>query len=302
MKNNKGFIAISLIYSFFLVFLMVLLAILTNYTQERILLNDVKKETQEYLNTIKDFEKKLANIAKVGDYVSLTPTSTSFTVAKNLTGYTSNQTLNPSELNLWRVIKINEDETIEMVSAYVSSVSISFSGQTGYLNLVEGLNGIAAQYGNSKFTMATRYMGYNGQTASITNKTAFITTAPWTSNTTNNSNESIGGGDILYESEANLVQLSLGEIEAYRVNEPTTGADYWIASRYYAYTNANSFSWNGRIVNTSGELINKSLYSYNNRWSSETISAAIRPMVTLKPGITVVSGAGTNDSPYELSI
>lgn len=54
-KNNKGFIAISLIYSFFLVFLITLLAILSDYAKNRILLNDVKKETQEYLNNLAEF-------------------------------------------------------------------------------------------------------------------------------------------------------------------------------------------------------------------------------------------------------
>lgn len=53
--NNKGFIAISLIYSFFLVFLITLLAIVSDYAQNRILLNDVKKETQEYLNGLASF-------------------------------------------------------------------------------------------------------------------------------------------------------------------------------------------------------------------------------------------------------
>lgn len=55
MKNNKGFIAISLIYSFFLVFLMTLLAIVANYTHNRILLNDVKKTTQKKLNDLSEF-------------------------------------------------------------------------------------------------------------------------------------------------------------------------------------------------------------------------------------------------------
>ncbi len=40
--NNKGFIAISLIYSFFLVFLITLLAVVSDYAHNRVLLNDVK--------------------------------------------------------------------------------------------------------------------------------------------------------------------------------------------------------------------------------------------------------------------
>ena len=55
-KNNKGFIAISLIYSFFLVFLVTLLMILANYAHNRVLLSSVKKETQNYLNGLAEFK------------------------------------------------------------------------------------------------------------------------------------------------------------------------------------------------------------------------------------------------------
>lgn len=53
--NNKGFIAISLIYSFFLVFLIALLAVVSDYAHNRVLLNNVKQETQEYLNGLAAF-------------------------------------------------------------------------------------------------------------------------------------------------------------------------------------------------------------------------------------------------------
>ena len=55
MKDNKGFIAISLIYSFFLVFLMVLLGIVADYTHNRLLLNNIKKSTQSELNERSEF-------------------------------------------------------------------------------------------------------------------------------------------------------------------------------------------------------------------------------------------------------
>ncbi len=55
MKNNKGFIAISLIYSFFLVFLVTLLMIMNSYVHNRVLLNSVKKDTQQYLESLKGF-------------------------------------------------------------------------------------------------------------------------------------------------------------------------------------------------------------------------------------------------------
>ena len=65
----------------------------------------------------------LCVFAKPGDYVKMTPTSTSYTVTTAMTGYTSNQTINPSELNLWRVININSDGTLDLISVYVSSTN-----------------------------------------------------------------------------------------------------------------------------------------------------------------------------------
>ncbi len=55
-NNNKGFIAISLIYSFFLVFLVTLLMISASYAKNRVLLNHEKQNIQEYLNDLPGFE------------------------------------------------------------------------------------------------------------------------------------------------------------------------------------------------------------------------------------------------------
>lgn len=93
----------------------------------------------------------------------MTPTSASYTISKDLTGYTSDQTINPRELKLWKVIKKNSDRTVEVVSEYVSSSKIYFKGWTGYMNLVGGLNTIAAQYTNTKYVSRTRHIGYSNQ-------------------------------------------------------------------------------------------------------------------------------------------
>lgn len=63
MKCNKnGFIATSILYSFFLVFVMTLLTIIGTYAHNRILLNSVKKTTMEELNSLS--EKNLAFLDK----------------------------------------------------------------------------------------------------------------------------------------------------------------------------------------------------------------------------------------------
>ena len=104
---------------------------------------------------------------KIGDYVNMTPTSTEYIVQSNITGYSSDQTINPSELSLWRVININDNDTIDLVSEYASSASVYLDGKIGYQNSISVLNKIASQYTNPKYTVASRHMGYSNQTEKI---------------------------------------------------------------------------------------------------------------------------------------
>ena len=110
----------------------------------------------------------LSDKVELGDYIKMTPTSTSYTPPGELTGCMNDanctqNTLNPSELNLWRVIKKNEDGTIEIVSQYSSSKIVVIRGKTGYMNFVGALNTIAAQYTNEKYVARTRHVGYSNQ-------------------------------------------------------------------------------------------------------------------------------------------
>lgn len=228
--------------------------------------------------------------AKLGDYVKMTPTSSSFTITTAMTGYGSNQSVNPSELNLWRVISINSDGTIDLVSNSTSSTYISFSGMTGYQNLVSSLNQIAAQYTNSKYTVATRHMWYSGQTGTITDTSSMVlTTAPWTTNSV----ESKGGGDTLYERDANLVRNALGTLIAQNQTY------YWLASRSYGYFSSTNWVFYGRSISLSGSEGGGDLYYYNNGFYYKTYRHAIRPIITLKSGLAP-TGSGTSSSPYVL--
>lgn len=55
MKKKKGFIATSLIYSFFLVFLILMMTILSRAVNNRILVNEVKNNTREDISEDSDF-------------------------------------------------------------------------------------------------------------------------------------------------------------------------------------------------------------------------------------------------------
>ena len=239
------------------------------------------------------------NTLALGDYVKMTPTKSSYTTDTSKTGYTSTQTINPRELNLWRVIKLNDDGTVEMISEHVSSTAIYFKGQTGYQNFVGYLNVLASQYENSTYTKSSRYFGYNGQTEYITDTSKFKKPAPWTSSTGSSTVESQGGGDTLYTTDYNLINTVLGTRVAAKPGG--SSASYWIASRYYSYSSSTRYYWRVRSVIASGVASSYYLYYYSSSsFSANSNSNSLRPIVVLKSGLKY-SGVGTEDYPMEIS-
>ena len=241
---------------------------------------------------------KKKNTIALGDYVKMTPTKSSYTTDTSKTGYTSAQTINPQELNLWRVIKLNDDGTVEMISEHVSSIAIYFKGQTAYQNFVGYLNVLASQYENSTYTKGSRYFGYNGQTEYITDTSKFTNPAPWTSSTGSGTVESQGGGDTLYTTDYNLINTVLGTRVAAKPGG--SGASYWVASRYYNYSSSTDYRWCGRSVYASGAASIYNLYSYySSNFNTGGSNHSLRPIVVLKSGLQY-EGVGTEDYPMEI--
>ena len=244
--------------------------------------------------------ENVSGMISLGDYVSLTPTKFSYSTDTTMTGYTSSQTINPKELNLWRVIRINDDGTVEMISEHISSTGIYFSGQTGYQNLVGYLNVLASQYENSTYTKGSRYFGYNGQTEYITDTSKFTNPAPWTSSTGSSTVESQGGGDTLYTTDYNLINTVLGTRIATKPGSGY-GSYYWMASRYYDYSSSARYYWRGRYVSTSDSSGSNYLYGYNSSsFNTNANYSSLRPIVVLKSGLKYY-GVGTEDYPMEIS-
>ena len=237
----------------------------------------------------------------LGDYVYMTPTKSVYMVDSSKTGYTS-QAIKLQELNLWRVISVNDDGTVDMISEYVSSEKIYFEGQKGYQNFVGYLNVLASQYENSSYTSGSRHFGYNGQTEYITDTSKFTTTAPWTCSTGESCNptEKQGGGDVLYQKDYDLVKSVLGTTIGSTVDG--SNSEYWMASRCYYYGSLNYYWYNGYYVQQDGshDGIRGILGNdYSTKLTSNYIKAAIRPIVTLKSGLKY-SGSGTKDDPVKL--
>ena len=243
----------------------------------------------------------------VGDLVQMTPSTSSYTTKKKYTG-SSTRTITPTELNLWRVIRVNSDGTVDAISEYVSSTKAGFNGRRGYQNFSGYLNKIASQYENPKYTVGSRMMGYNGQTEFISDTSAFdgsSNIAPWTSSTSGTpAEEYLGRGDSLYQADYDLVKAAYGGTansyaKANKVGT-TTVTDYWVGSRKYRYNSSTYFNFCGWYVYTDGSIVNSSLRDYViGSWQDGNNACALRPIITLRSGLTA-RGSGTSADPYVL--
>ena len=83
---------------------------------------------------------------EIGDYVAYTPgseTASSYSLTATESGYTSDQTISKDSLS-WRVLSINDDGTVDLISATPTNQGIYLQGATGYNNGVYLLNDLAA--------------------------------------------------------------------------------------------------------------------------------------------------------------
>jgi len=253
---------------------------------------------------------------QVGDYFTLVPDASTYTVLGTDTGEGIDQTITPNELTLWRVIKINDDGTYDAVSEYVSSNMVGFSGAVGYAKYVNTLQTIASQYAKSGYTVGTRMMGYDGQTLTIQDTSAFngsTDAAPSTSPTpgtsavswptTGTGAEYSNGvlGDTLYLKDYQLVDNLYDDGVSAKANENdgyyTT---YWLSSRIYFYGGETNFDFCLiHVPSMSGPL---SVYcprrKNSTEWADVSYGAAVRPIITLKHKVYKNMGQGTKGNPY----
>ncbi len=248
----------------------------------------------------------------VGDVVQMTPTLSSYTTEPKYTGYNTPETINPQELNLWRVIRVNDDGTYDAVSEYVSSTDVTFQGTTGYQSFVYYLNVLASKYENTKFTVDSRYMGYNGQTLFITDTSYFDGTdlkasTEWTSSTSGTPTEEyLGRGDSLYTTDYELVKAAYGgTANSYAIANKvgtSTATEYWLGSRYYYYNGTSlRLGFFGKYIVTNGNLGRGVLRQFKGGdWDVYNDgSYALRPIITLRSGLRG-TGSGTASDPYVL--
>ena len=218
---------------------------------------------------------------KLGEYVSYTPNLTSYTITKEDTELKSDQIIKPNELNLWRVIRKNDDGTVDLVSEYASKNQVSFDANTLYFSGIGILNKIAKAYESSTYTTGSRHMGYDG----------FVV-------------ESCGdpcSADNGYEIDVGLVEKAIGTLNSKGFN---SGIDYYLASRGGSFKNMHYTTYEARMI-ANGVVYNMGdLNSYGCGSSPcvGVVRARIRPVVVLKSTLKITGGNGTEESPWTLGI
>lgn len=214
--------------------------------------------------------KNLSESVSLGDYIKMTPTintNTDITIA----GGAKTCTLNPSLIDTWRVIRINNDGSIDAVSEYMTEYCFKNyieNGNAFYKSYVGDLNNIAALYTNDTYTQGSRHMGYNDQTEFITGNLYTInsatsvtvysgTTSTPTSDNLKSSTESKGGGDTMHMTDVDLVRNALGTLCSKKIpslnytNDEQIYQGYLISGRKYEVSTQNnkkSYKWSIRIM------------------------------------------------------
>ena len=251
---------------------------------------------------------------KVGDYVTYTPSETNVIPDAALTGYTeclndskcgtlennTQKSLNPSLNTVWRVLSVDNGK-IEIISNELSNAKVVMYGKNAYINMPKALNMISSKYINSKFAISARTVGYDGQTDVITDtsKIDSLTNPFPDSYTKDNTYETVGGGDMLYEKDYNVLK-TLNAVTT-NVVGTTTNDLYWTASRRQ-YAGANVWSLGFRLFTDTGAITFRyftNSYTDERGFVQESMGNYIRPVVTLKSNLDA-TGNGTIDNPWIL--
>ena len=248
----------------------------------------------------------ISNALQIGDYVNYLPNTQSYTIPMSETGYTKEQTIYPSELNLWRVIRKNDDGTVELVSQYVSSTILIMGREDAYestnatyaANFVSLLNKVASQYENSAYTISSRHMGYNPSIE----------------------DSYVGEEGCIfkygYYPDVELVRNAIGTIQARTVHLKFVSG-YWLASISCSncIVNNKKISLLGGFDVDDRENVTASLFT--GRFASEYNAGhpcinrddangelcfhfgnRVRPIIVLKSTLKAVDGNGTEESPW----
>lgn len=230
----------------------------------------------------------LADKVQLGDYISYEPDDKEITLTYSDTGSTQSQKISTVYDKSWRVIRKNEDGTVEIILISTGK-TLTFGSDSeegkkiAYKNYVGTLNSIAKLYEKEGYTVGSRNAGYDSHKAY-----KYLT------------DEDIDNGigiDDGYKTDETLIREALGNLEA-------VGKQYyWLASRasadyryvhYVGHHSSANDPYGVESVWLNGSYISQDKNGYN--------YAQPKPIVILKTTLKITGGDGTRYSPYTLGV
>ena len=262
--------------------------------------NQIMKGGKEYVVTENGTPiSGLSLNAKLGDYVKMKPKLESYTLDETFISKT--YTIDLTKQNIWRVIKKNGDGTLDLVLDKPTATLFIENSDKAYYNYVGFLNKVASKFENDKYTIKSRHLGYNGQTEYLNPEMVKIPSSFFSSNistyiTIDNSQETAGGGDMMYQDDLDLIKNVYGSYDA--------KAYYFIASRYKDYKQGGYryWYWNGRYIDYNGELQSGGLIfrCSNSCAIGGGMNGGFRPIITMKANLVTNGGDGSKNNPFTL--
>lgn len=298
MKNNKGFISVTVIYAFFLVFLTLMLYIVTNMTVNRNLLNNMKKTIKNELND-SNFSRYLINHYEEDNIklIRLNFTNYTYGIDDNSYRFTG---ANPNNYVKFK----DSDELYRIIGIFNEKVKLvkATSWKTLSFNTTMDNNYIASNMFNNLNITTDSYL------ISLGNNIKYI----------DNENWYVGGIDEKYLSQTgkNIATMEVGDSKNNGVVINAKIGIIYLSDYIYAGDSSDKTNYGKNITNTNNWLfLNNSwfitrntiasdikVYSLNSAGaiisSSPTEVKNVRPAFYLKNNVRLVSGTGKSTDPY----
>ena len=297
--NNKGFISTSVVYSFFLIILLILLFIVSDLVNNRVLLNKFKEEVKAELSDDNLTRYLIGHSEELGlvyhdSSLSEGALDNSYRYSganpNNYVCFGSDATTCPND-NLYRIIGVIDGKIKVVKSTAISSQAYSSSASNvyetssiyNYLNS-EFLNSFEDSWRNA-IVNSNWYVG--GFSSSYSSNKAFNIYDVEVGNNRSDTYISAKIG-LMYVSDYAYATVTTNYVG------PINGNSNWLHNNQNTWfiTRVNNYDNRAYYLTNSGTLANNIV----------TIAYQIRPTFYLNGRLRYVSGDGSSASPYRIEV
>lgn len=170
LKNEKGSITLFVLLAILFFLIVIFSLFITSSNKNTIQSSEIDKIKEEYQESVDNIDqiysdtvsKNITNYLKIGDYVNYTPDTntvgyTTDKLSESITGSTKNSSTIKQDTLKWRVLNIDENGEIDLISEKPTNQTVSFGDARGYNNGVYVINDICKSlYSNSNLGIIAR--------------------------------------------------------------------------------------------------------------------------------------------------